>query len=151
MNYQDKKNLIETLGAMLPHEVLISIPLDNEQEGIARLTGIDEEGNCTVDIPVDSVTFKAGENAKPYLRNLLSLTDEEKKAIALSIKNGTILPNFRNPDKNEMFSFLVKSSTEVFNWLIENKFDCFGLIKKGLAFQAKEGMYNSITKMIEMK
>lgn len=149
MNYEDKKTLITTLGAMLPYCVMMSIPLSDGREGISRLTGIDEDGNCTLDIPTDMPVFKVGENTKPYLRSLSSFTNEEKKEIANSIKNNTVLPNLNKPDINEFLLFTMKSSINVYNWLIENKFDCFNLIEKGLAIEAKDGMYNSITKMIK--
>lgn len=70
--------------------------------------------------------FGDGYISKPYLRPMSSMTEEEK---------------------NEHFGRtmtidIVQTSKEVIEWLLERHFDYRGLIEKGLALEAPEGMYN---------
>ena len=69
------------------------------------------------------------ESVRPYLRPMSSMTEEEKKeyhrACIIEYDNGRIIN---------------KTGKNV-DWLIERKFDYRGLIPKGLALEAKEGMY----------
>lgn len=75
---------------------------------------------------------------KPYLRSLSSMTEEEK--IELSCLFGGI------PDENYIYKPYtdISYSTfgEVVDWLNKHHFDYRGLIEKGLALEAPEGMYN---------
>lgn len=66
------------------------------------------------------------EDCKPYLRPMSSMTEDEK---------------------NEHFGRtmtidIVQTSKEVIDWLNKHHFDYRGLIEKGLALEAPEGMYN---------
>lgn len=59
---------------------------------------------------------------KPYLRPMSSMTDEEE----------------------DEYEIIIRSSlTTHIDWLNKNMFDYRGLIPKGLALEAPEGMYNS--------
>lgn len=62
---------------------------------------------------------------KPYLRPMSSMTDEEKI------------------DYQAFFNYDgVEYPDEYIDWLNKNMFDYRGLIEKGLAIEAPEGMYN---------
>ena len=63
---------------------------------------------------------------KPYLRPLSSMTDEEREEY-----------------NQEMYgvAFFTDPISQM-DWLNKNMFDYRGLISKGLALEAKEGMYN---------
>ena len=68
-------------------------------------------------------------NIKPYLRSMSSMTEEEK-------------------DEFEKLSFIYDTSDgsmlfseKGLDWLNEHHFDYRGLIEKGLALEAPEGMY----------
>ena len=66
---------------------------------------------------------------KPYLRPMSSMTEEEKQeykhiAPGIEIENGVHIPNVHQID-----------------WLNAHHFDYRGLIEKGLALEAPEGMY----------
>ena len=63
---------------------------------------------------------------KPYLRPMSSMTDEEKREYVIAWDS-------RQP-------YL---PTEAMDWLNEHHFDYRGLIEKGLALEAPEGMYNN--------
>lgn len=59
---------------------------------------------------------------KPYLRPMSSMTDEEE----------------------DEYEIIIRSSlTTHIDWLNKNMFDYRGLIPKGLALKAPEGMYNN--------
>ena len=70
-------------------------------------------------------------NIKPYLRPLLSMTEEEKeeqsKIVMLSMSCS--LGNSES------------ATTMLNDWLLSKHFDVRGLISKGLALEAPEGMY----------
>ena len=72
------------------------------------------------------------ESVRPYLRPMSSMTEEEKKEY-----HGTDLIELHNNGR-----FIHKTGKNV-DWLVDNKFDYRGLIPKGLALEAKEGMYES--------
>ena len=69
-------------------------------------------------IPIDTV--------RPYLRPMSSMTEEEKKEYNAY---------HSHPDN------IGDSPWFYVDWLVDNKFDYRGLIPKGLALVAKEGMY----------
>lgn len=62
---------------------------------------------------------------KPYLRSMSSMTEEEEK-------------QFQDVNLYEL-PYMV----EGLDWLNAHHFDYRGLIEKGLALEAPEGMYNS--------
>ena len=64
-------------------------------------------------IPIDTV--------RPYLRSMSSMTDEEKAELLQLMGNGT--------------------DVERIDFYVSHRFDYRGLIPKGLALEAKEGMY----------
>ena len=73
-----------------------------------------------------SYSIPSGDEIKPYLRPLSSMTEEEKEEMT-------------------KMSTLVNSITLVKvlgDWLNKNHFDYRGLIEKGLALEAPEGMYD---------
>lgn len=65
---------------------------------------------------------------KPYLRSMSSMTNDEKE-IYESFIIGIV--------EDEIGAW------ELTNWLNSHHFDYNGLIKKGLALEAPEGMYNN--------
>ena len=77
-------------------------------------------------------------NIKPYLRPLSSMTDEEREEYGKVCELDTeILAN--HPINGEPFPALYNSQ----DWLNKKMFDYRGLIPRGLALEAKEGMYNN--------
>ena len=81
------------------------------------------------------VTFNSGHlnqigvyKIKPYLRSLSSMTEKEKR-------------EYINLSDLVTVDGVLVSSSETFDWLISHHFDYRGLIEKGLALEAPEGMY----------
>ena len=80
-------------------------------------------GNNLVDI----------ETVKPYLRPMSSMTEEEEKEFWKVVDN-------YGSDSNAFDGFELG---DVVDWLNKHHFDFRGLIKKGLALEATEGMYKT--------
>lgn len=122
--------LLQDLCARLPYGVNVSL-----QTGKRKLTGVLDAVYPTDDrVIVDNlseaiapINVRTGgflierDNVKPYLRPMSSMTEEEEKEYLL-------------------FS-LSRNNTECLDWLNTHHFDYRGLIEKGLALEAPEGMY----------
>ena len=87
---------------------------------------------------------------KPYLRPMSSMTEEEQKEF------GSLVGLWKNPSTSRFINCLPNLSgefgktliteviiTKAIDWLNANHFDYRGLIEKGLALEAKEGMYET--------
>lgn len=118
MEQEDKKLLLRYLCMALPYKVKVCL---YEQE-TCILLGID---GCDVYLDVDSDPFRI-ESIKPYLRPMSSMTEEEETEY-------DILCNYNNNEQNAI---------TLLDWLLKKRFDIMGLIPKGLAIAAPEGMYN---------
>ena len=133
MTQEDKELLLKDLNARLPYGVKFKA---EDEECIRVIHYIKDE----------EVYIKEYRNLpywidtiKPYLRPMSSMTKEEKKelqeiAVALSynkddIMIGTQINSFRQLD----------GVLDLFN---SHHLDWRGLIEKGLALEAPEGMYN---------
>ena len=76
------------------------------------------------DVPVEIVM--------PYLRPLSSMTEEEEKEYI----------NIDNRSYSCPINYAHIPASERIDWLIANHFDYRGLIPRGLALEAPDGMYN---------
>ena len=84
--------------------------------------------------------------AKPYLRPLSSMTEEEdKQRIKLGIWRSSHINGYSevtriSPDNSERISERIDSQDFrcALTWLLQNHFDIFGLITKGLAIEVTE-------------
>lgn len=135
MTSEEKIELFIALCTYYPHGVICHVTDMNDPEYShdGRLVAIKPspfDGNglpylfeiegCSVLIDITEI--------KPYLRPGWSLTEEETAKFA-SIRNTANCPSFAD---------VVKT----INTLYSQLYDCGGLIRKGLAHIAKEGMYN---------
>ena len=77
------------------------------------------------------------EDCKPFLRPMTDMSEEEKKEAK---ENGCIIYHDTSP-KNR--GLMVIASPEGIDWLNAHHFDYRGLIEKGLALEAPEGMYKN--------
>jgi hypothetical protein len=117
---EEKSLLLQDLSARLPYGVIID-PVDC---GKAILVGIKDGGLLLFDTIQKKEYDKPFdiEYIKPYLRSMSSMTEEEKEE--LRILRWT------------------KLEYHLVDWLQLHHFDYRGLIEKGLALEAPEGMYN---------
>lgn len=143
MTQEEKQLLFADLCARLPYEVQCHIKHIHHlsgwiDEGDVILTGFRQNeftketeplfrnpgGNPKIVFPFDSV--------KPYLRSMSSMTEKEKNeydAIVFKHEFDYIL-------YYDDFEYLTE-------WLNSHHFDYCGLIEKGLALEAPEGMYKT--------
>ena len=117
MAQEEIQLLLKDLCARLPYNVVI------------RCTDNDTDYKCflTTDILHEIQNGYEYYDYKPYLRPLLSMTDEEKEE--LYQKTGFTTDDY-------IFGF------SAIDWFNEHHFDYRGLIERGLALEAPEGMYN---------
>ena len=85
------------------------------------------QNNCVLTLSNISEIQKMTDDIKPYLRSLSSITKEE-------------LDRY---EELEWTGDFVNLSIPLLDWLNKNMFDYRGLIEKGLALEAPEGMYKT--------
>ena len=134
MTPEEKELLFKDLCGRLPYGVKVKYPGNETME----IRGIDSpsrtfslvkwgEWNYTA-VPICEAVWD-GEGAqefKPYLRPMSSMTEEERAK------------------KDELFgSYILDNNPAYIDWLNAHHFDYRGLIEKGLALEAPEGMYKT--------
>ena len=137
MTEQDKQLLLQDLCARLPYGVMMQYHTDYDWTPVKMRNISKYTFNDTYSL----------ENAKPYLRPLESMTDEERKELksilrekdfGVDVHEELIIYTDTEYDCDYYFSDFY----EVQDWLNAHHFDYRGLILKGLALSAPEGMYN---------
>lgn len=168
MTQEEKQLLIIDLCERLPYKVKVFVKHKdrNFDDIIDNLTGIlcavypdderiivDELDKAIAPVNVRCGGFLLDESeAKPYLRSLSSMTEDEEKHILTEILDeeedfyepGFLINHFLNDSnpKNAHFNYLYLSDVQdIVDYLNSHYFDHRGLIKKGLALEAPEGMY----------
>ena len=125
MTLEQKQLLIADLCGRVPYDTVVSTDGDNE----VYLRSVDTFGYVEVADYKNENVFDI-ENVKPYLRPMSSMTDEEREEYDewhLELESGRI-KDWKNAD--------------YIDWLNAHHFDYRGLIEKGLALEAHEGIYN---------
>ena len=121
MTQEEKQLLLQDLCARLPYEVQCEI--GGLQYGPYTFTSNDVED------------LMEGRVFKPYLRSMSSMTEDERNEYF----------DFRNQELQRVALAEVgreSAIAEISDWLNKKMFDYRGLIPKGLAIEATEGMYN---------
>ena len=152
MTQEDKKLLLTDLSARLPYGVKLQVRLDygdnNHKEGI-----YDAEIDAITSYNIEVTYYDANtggkardwtfmyEEVKPYLRPMESMTEEEDNEW-----NGLNIDPLLEAVKErhtriEDLMLRAKSQYKPIDWLNAHHFDYRGLIPKGLALEAPEGMY----------
>lgn len=125
MTEEEKEFLVKDLCARLPY-------------GVKTFTYIPhlEGGGETIERTLNSINIdklrgaSLYPNEKPYLRPMFSMTNEERQEYDLKRKHIC--------DDYNCYCF---DTIESIDWLNKKMFDYRGLIEKGLALEAPEGMY----------
>lgn len=139
MTKEEKNLLLKDLCGRLPYKPHCRVFKLNE--------GIKENDDILYGVIGDNVvTLKSDKDEclmyyqiKPYLRPMSSMTEEEKKewhATFDSVQD--YVPEVDDYDDN----WHEEPGIESYDYLISHHFDYRGLIEKGLALEAPEGMYN---------
>ena len=140
MTQEDKELLLKDLCARLPYGVIVDYKENKFENPHWKITTIHPDTmdgwigyNKRIGSGSESGSrhFNIGE-VKPYLRPMPSMTEEEDKEF------WKIVDNYGS-DSNAFDGFELGDDVD---WLNAHHFDYRGLIEKGLAIEAPEGMYN---------
>lgn len=135
MAQKEKELLLRDLCARLLYDVICQSPSGMKftlKELNPKQSTRYGEG-CVHDF--DGKTYYIG-HIVPYLRPLSSMTEEEMSELS-NLNSGLVFR--KNIIKNIILDVYYK--TDAIDWLNKHHFDYRGLIEKGLALQAPEGMY----------
>jgi len=133
MTQEERELLFRDLSARLPYGVMVRCKVD-------RYDSTDESDEC--DAKLRAWLLSGGEimidgnNIRPYLRPMSSMTEKERTEREKFIK--CIID-----EKNHYRHYVVfpHDSVDYHDWLNAHHFDYRGLIEKELALEAPEGMY----------
>lgn len=162
MKQEEKDLLFKDLCARLSYGVKLKpVGLKHTIISYATLKGIfkDDKGYYHFDINDRDIngnilsycSFKLGRSAikyLPYLRPMSIMTEEEKfevDKLFVSLRLTPIDTNVRFEKSDPYSNYIVvyqEELNEYFDWLNAHHFDYRGLIDKGLALEAPEGVYN---------
>jgi hypothetical protein len=130
MVQEEKELLLKDLCARLPYEVIC------QMEDKLIINDSQFYDYTLSERHINLIRNHKNFYIKPYLRPLSSMTDEEREEYGKVCELDTeILAN--HPMNGEPFPALYNSQ----DWLNKKMFDFRGLIPKGLALEAPEGMY----------
>ena len=130
MTKEEKELLLQDLCARLPYGVKAYIEHDTFYDEIEPYDGTVNTNT------INDLLHNEKLEVKPYLRPMSSMTREEKaywNYHRCMVGDGVFSLGYDNP----IFCIF-----ECFEWLNSHHFDYGGLIEKGLALEAPEGMYN---------
>lgn len=134
MTQEDKQLLLKDLCARLPYGVNVRIKYYDVQ-------GDGELASRDVKLTAGNICycFDNGHwvDFKPYLRPMSSMTEEEKKEFQACHCVYELHPDFQPMMCN------LANELNMFDWLNAHHFDYRGLIDKGLALEAPEGMHKT--------
>ena len=145
---QEKQLLLQDLSARLPYGVKIETPKGIGDLGTIKLTIFYHE--LGVNIKATERDYFPLDECKPYLRSMSSMTKEETKELFKEIGfeftcNTCGIPAHYNYEFAEQIKGIPTITNvefiKVIDWLNKKMFDYRGLIERGLALEAPEGMY----------
>lgn len=147
MTQEEKQLLIKDLCARLPYSVKVNRSFVSALGYVVNedieLDTSDIDALTTTDIRWSEYKQWI---VKPYLRPMSSMTDEEREKWA-DLFNLELdkLNEIDDEDKAEELApyYFGKSHQVSIDWLNSHHFDYRGLIEKGLALEAPEGMYTT--------
>ena len=129
MTQEDKELLLKDLCARSPYGVICAVNSHNE-----RLDSIDPfEEIATFGFQ----SFDVSE-VKPYLRPMSSMTEEEHDEL-FGTQHNTEMEEIKN--SGDYLKASIIGDMAKYDWLNSHHFDYRGLIDKGIAIEAPEGMY----------
>ena len=128
MKQEERQLLLKDLSARLPYNPMVHIYDLNVTDYDNYLYADDLDSMIAYSITL-----------KPYLRSMLSMTEEEKKKYYETLDKYThrLYPNSANLSEHIEYSW----TTETFDFLNAHHLDYRGLIHKGLAIEAPKEMY----------
>ena len=144
MTQEEKDLLIKDLSGRLPYHPIVSV-------GINYNSGLQwSDDRLTIWLLSQIEEEDSWEYIKPYLRPLSSITKEEEDELfrLCTIGNGGVNTDWESLgvkiiDSHPRYGDYYSTDYSAIDWLDRNMFDYRGLIPKGLALEAPEGMYNN--------
>ena len=125
MNKEDKELLLRDLSARLSYGVLVQH--ENCKNAELKLVAVFTDGRIGVEENGIGLTPTSVDMCKPYLRPMSSMIEEERKE--------------HNLHRLSKWSTYSEYCANVIDWLNAHHFDYRGLIERGLALEAPNGMY----------
>ena len=133
MTQEERQLLLKDICARLPYGVICDMWFEgNESDKITEVL------KCGGLMRLMNSEFNF--IAKPYLRPMSSMTEEERRYL---LEELGFDEDLENGELNDFGSYVYHSVNvlPLFDWLNAHHFDYRGLIDKGLALEAPEGMY----------
>ena len=131
MTNDEKQLLFKDLCARLPYGFTVHRYSDNRNITFEK-NELDEFSHF--------LEYSEGEEFKPYLRPMSSMTEEEKKEFDEFV---CVDEEAWNGDSIQGFINQAEIMSDGIDYLLAHHFDFRGLIEKGLALEAPEGMYKT--------
>ena len=143
MTKEDKELLLQDLCARLPYGVICKTSKGNGYLCSINQTIFGIEYGINIKATERDYFNDKEEIIKPYLRPMSSMTAEELYEVQEILgKEAEIRDGFIHIIDSSINSFTYLELQAVFEWFNTYHFDYRGLIEKGLAIEAKEGMYD---------
>ena len=137
MTADERRLLFIELASRLPYGVIIKVQENTGHEFDSYITSVSLnsiETNPINEADSGPNVFYRIDCCKPYLRSLSSMTEEERDEYwKFTTEHGYA------SDLNDIFDL---PNYPALDWLLKKHFDYKGLIKKGLALEAPNGMYH---------
>lgn len=139
--YDVKVSHIMTYGVLTAQSKFVDRPLSSVD--VVYKTYSTCENGATI-IGMDIFDRQGNVKVKPYLRSMKTMTEEEKDELYRVLKDETdmILKQLQTGDCGIPDGKYHFNSQLQLDFCLRHKFDMFGLIPKGYALEAPEGMYN---------
>lgn len=136
MEKTDRELLIKEISSRLSYEIKVQVfGWDEEKGEVAvplKVYSINTDGYISLEYNHYDVESVYIEDCLLYLRPMSSMTEKESKEFAL-LQTDFYVDGFLYPI----------AAINMINWLNSHYFDYCGLIERGLALEALEGMYNN--------
>ena len=149
MEKTDRELLIKEISSRLPYGIKVQVfGWDEEKGEVAvplKVYSINTDGYISLEYNHYDVESVYIEDCLLYLRPMSSMTEEERKEIGILIREKRPNPYgiINNEGVDNLLLSVSVTSTVLIDWLNAHHFDYRGLIPKGLALEAPEGMYNT--------
>ena len=144
MSQEDKNLLLIVLSVGLPYGIKVL----NTAEGLNEICKLDSimtsrsGRDCFVGLTLLDDSIMTGiEMVKPFLRPMSSMTEEEKQMLN-NFASDMGDKWFDASSNNDRWAITIENSRRSVEYLYSKHLDLHGLIPKGLALEAPEGMYD---------
>ena len=143
--------LLKDLCARLPYGVKFEFTRDNVRIAKGIDLRVTDEGKWEYFVTSKGASAVEITEIKPYLRSMSSMTEEERREFSIFTGKTEVYIQQIRLDADSMANPIIGGNKCVYwglfdrciDWLNAHHFDYRGLIKKGLALEAPEGMYKT--------